>query len=172
MRYTRFGRTDLEVSRVCFGTWQFGGEWGSTEERDLVDAIRRALELGIDVLVYGPMAHGLLSGKMTPDQEFAEDDWRGQSDLFQGENFRTNLEKVEELKKFAEEQGHSVAQLAVAWTLANLAVDVAIVGARRPDHIEGTAPAAEFDLSQDDLWEIEDIMQGAAMVGGPSPERG
>jgi len=110
------------------------------------------------------------AGKMVPDQEFSEGDWRGQSDLFQGDNFRKNLEKVEELKKFAEERDHTVAQLAVAWTLANPAVDVAIVGARRPDHIEGTAPAAEFDLSADDLREIEDIMQGAVMVGGPSPE--
>lgn len=42
--------------------------------------------------------------------------------------------------------------------------------ARRPDHIEGTAPAAEVDLSEDDLREIENIMQGAVMVGGPSPE--
>lgn len=322
MRYTRFGQTDLEVSRICFGTWQFGGDWGSTEEKDLVDAMRRALDLGINffdtaqaygfgtseqivgkalepeiknsredvilatkgglrmegdqllrdsspewlrqgveeslrylgtdyidlyqvhwpdletpfeetastldelvkegkirhvgvsnfgadqvaefektrkidglqppyhlfrreiedeilpycqqngigVLVYGPMAHGLLSGKMSPDQELAEDDWRRGSDLFQGDNFRKNLEKVEELKKFAEERDHTVAQLAVAWTLANPAVDVAIVGARRPDHIEGTAPAAEFDLSQDDLREIDNIMQGAVMVGGPSPE--
>ena len=48
MRYTRFGQTDLEVSRVCFGTWQFGGDWGSNEERDLVDAMRRALDLGIN----------------------------------------------------------------------------------------------------------------------------
>ena len=116
------------------------------------------------------MAHGLLSGKMAPDQEFDEDDWRGQSDLFQGENFRRNLQKVEELRKFAEERGHTVVQLAVAWTLANPAVDVAIVGARRSDHIEGTAPAAEFDLSEEDLRELENIMQDAAMVGGPSPE--
>ena len=43
-------------------------------------------------------------------------------------------------------------------------------GARRLDYIEGTAPAAEFDLFEDDLREIEDIMQGAVMVGGPSPE--
>jgi aryl-alcohol dehydrogenase-like predicted oxidoreductase len=34
MRYTRFGQTDLEVSRICFGTWQFG-DWGSTEEHSL-----------------------------------------------------------------------------------------------------------------------------------------
>jgi aryl-alcohol dehydrogenase-like predicted oxidoreductase len=323
MRYTRFGQTDLEVSRVCFGTWQFGGDWSSNEERDLVDAMRRALDLGINffdtaqaygfgtseqivgkalepeiksrreevvlatkgglkiegdqmlrdsspewlrqgvedslrylgtdyidlyqvhwpdletsfeetagaldelvtegkiryvgasnfgaeqmaeferwrkidglqppyhlfrrdieeeilsycrehgigVLVYGPMTHGLLSGNMTPDQEFSEDDWRSQSDLFQGENFRRNLEVVEELKRFAEETNHTVAQLAVAWTLANPAVDVAIVGARRPEHIEGTTPAAELDLSEDDLREINNIMQGAVMVGGTSPER-
>jgi hypothetical protein len=37
------------------------------------------------------MSHGLLSGKMTPDQKFS-DDWRSQSDIFQGENLRTNLE--------------------------------------------------------------------------------
>jgi aryl-alcohol dehydrogenase-like predicted oxidoreductase len=128
-------------------------------------------EHGIGVLVYGPMAHGLLSGNMTPDQEFSEDDWRSQSDLFQGENFRRNLEVVEELKRFAEETNHTVAQLAVAWTLANPAVDVAIVGARRPEHIEGTTPAAELDLSEDDLREINNIMQGAVMVGGTSPER-
>jgi aryl-alcohol dehydrogenase-like predicted oxidoreductase len=69
-----------------------------------------------------------------------------------------------------EERDHTVAQLALAWTLANPTVDVAIVGARRPDHIEGTAPTAEFDLSKDDLREIDNIMQGAVMVGGPSPE--
>jgi hypothetical protein len=45
-------------------------------------------------------------------------------------------------------------------------------GARRPDHIEGTAPIAEFDLSEDDLSVIHnEIMQGAVVVGGPSPER-
>ncbi len=69
-----------------------------------------------------------------------------------------------------EERDHTVSQLALAWTLASPAVDVAIVGARRPDHIEGTAPAAEFDLPEDDLREIENIMQGVVMVGSPSPE--
>jgi aryl-alcohol dehydrogenase-like predicted oxidoreductase len=122
------------------------------------------------VLVYGPLAHGLLSGNMTPDQHFVDGDWRAKSGLFQGENFRRDLEKVEERGRFAADRGHTVAQLAVAWTLSNPAVDVAIVGARRPGHIEGTAPAVEFDLSEEDLREIDDIMQGAVAVGGPSPE--
>src|ERR687897_3056318 len=57
MRYTLFGQTDLEVSRVCFGTWQFGGDWGSNEERALVDAMRRALDLGINFF-YTAQAYG------------------------------------------------------------------------------------------------------------------
>lgn len=325
MRYTQFGETDLNVSRIAFGTWQFGGEWGSIDEQELQNAIRKALDFGINffdtaqgygfgaaeqvlgralepelkrsredvaiatkgglrmdeseglvrdsspqwlrqgvedslrylgtdyidlyqihwpdpdipfaetagtleelvtegkiryvgasnfdvsqmaefertrkldglqppyhlfrrdverdilpycsehgvgVLVYGPLAHGLLSGKMSQDTRLDSDDWRAGSPLFQGENFRRNLEKVDELKRFAAERGTTVAQLAITWTLANPAVDVAIVGGRRPDHIEGTAPAADIDLPDESLRRVEEIMSDAVAVGGPSPEGG
>jgi aryl-alcohol dehydrogenase-like predicted oxidoreductase len=317
---TRLGRTGLEVSRICFGTWQFGGEWGRVERDEAKAAVRKALELGVNffdtaqaygfgesedllaealaedihrddvvvatkgglrpegdgierdsspdwlrkgvdqslrhlgveaidlyqvhwpdpdtpfeetasalgdlvqqgklrhvgvsnfsagemaefertlpvetlqppyhlfrseieadvlpwcqehdvgVLAYGPLAHGLLSGRMDPDWRPAEDDWRGSAELFQGDQFRRALEVVEELKGFAEERGWTVAQLAVAWTLAHPAVDVSIVGARRPDHIEGTASAGSIHLSKEDLAEVDRIMQPAAQVGGPTPE--
>jgi len=49
-------------------------------------------------------ARGLLSGRISPDQELSEDDWRSQSDLFWGKNLRANLEQVEKLRKFAEER--------------------------------------------------------------------
>jgi glycosyltransferase involved in cell wall biosynthesis len=65
---------------------------------------------------------------------------------------------IDELVRFAEERGWTVAQLAVAWTLANPAVHVAITGARRPAHIEGVAPAAEIDLSDDELAEIDELI--------------
>ncbi len=48
MEYTELGRTDLEVSRICFGTWQFGGDWGRTEAEESKAAMRRAIELGIN----------------------------------------------------------------------------------------------------------------------------
>ena len=48
MRYVEFGRTDLDVSAICFGTWQAGGDWGAPQEEDLKAAIRRALDLGIN----------------------------------------------------------------------------------------------------------------------------
>jgi len=125
---------------------------------------------GIGVLIYGPMAHGLLAGAMTPATTFAAGDWRSTSDLFRGQAFRRNLQIVDELRQFAQQRGCTVAQLAIAWTLANPAVDVAIVGARRPAQIEQTAPAAEIHLTATDLAEIERITTAAVSAGGPAPE--
>jgi aryl-alcohol dehydrogenase-like predicted oxidoreductase len=48
MRYVKFGRTGLDVSAICFGTWQAGGDWGVPQEEGLKAAIRRALDLGIN----------------------------------------------------------------------------------------------------------------------------
>lgn len=130
-----------------------------------------AREHDIGVLVYGPLAHGLLTGTMDADTTFGEGDWRRGSPEFQGSSFRRNLEVVDQLKRFAEDElGCSVAQLAVAWTLANPAVNVAIVGARHPDHIEDSLAAANVKLDEADLERIDRIMAAAVPVGGPSPE--
>ncbi len=322
MEHVKLGRTGLEVSRICFGTWQFSGDWGPTEVEESKCAMRRAIELGINffdtaqaygfgeaervlgealkpeiqarreevvlatkgglgmtgdglvrdsspqvlrqgvedslrylgtdyidlyqvhwpdagtpfaetagaleelvregklrhvgvsnfsvaemvefartrpvetaqppyhlfrrdieadvlpwcrehrvgVLVYAPMAHGLLTGKFDRDVQLPEEDWRASSPLFRGEAFERNLATVEELGRFAEERGLTVAQLAVAWTIAHPAVHAAIVGARDEGQIEGTAPAGDVHLGEDDLREIESIVAGAVGVGGPTPE--
>jgi aryl-alcohol dehydrogenase-like predicted oxidoreductase len=128
------------------------------------------LRHGISVLIYGPLAHGLLTGKYTPQTVFRADDWRSKSPLFQGDLLRRNLAIVGELERFADQREFPAGQLAIAWTLANPAVDVAIVGARTPAQIEQTAPAAEIHLGTADLAEIERIMKKAAPVGGPAPE--
>lgn len=129
-----------------------------------------AQEHGIGVLVYGPLAHGLLSGRMTETTTFAPDDWRSTSDLFEGEAFRRNLEVVRDLTDFAAARGATVAQVAIAWTLANPSVDVAIVGARSPEQIRQTAPAADLRLTPEDLAQIELILRSEVAVGGPAPE--
>ena len=127
-------------------------------------------EHDIGVLIYGPLAHGLLSGRFTRQTHVAPEDWRAGSDLFSGASFERNIEIVERLHELAEQLGITVAQLAIAWTLANPAVHVAIVGARRPAHIEGAAPAVGIALDQDALARVEEILQQAATVGGPTPE--
>jgi aryl-alcohol dehydrogenase-like predicted oxidoreductase len=124
----------------------------------------------IGVLVYGPLAHGLLTGTLSEQTTFADDDWRSTSGVFSGDTFRRNLATVRALAIFAGDLGITVSQLAIAWTLANPAVHVAIVGARQAGHVQDSLAAAGVSLSDADLDEIDKIMSSAAPVAGPSPE--
>jgi aryl-alcohol dehydrogenase-like predicted oxidoreductase len=124
----------------------------------------------IGVLVYGPLAHGLLTGTLSVHTAFDDGDWRGTSNVFRGGTYRRNLATVRALEKFAANRGITVSQLAIAWTLANPAVHVAIVGARQVGHIEDSLRAVDIPLTDTDLDEIETIMDEATPVAGPSPE--
>ena len=127
-------------------------------------------EHGLGVLVYGPLAHGMLAGGMTPGTTFGADDWRSHSPDFGGTRFATNLGVVERLKVFAESRGIVLPQLAVAWAVARPGVDVAIVGARRPSQLESLVPASDVDLAPSDLEAIDGILSDSVRVAGPSPE--
>jgi aryl-alcohol dehydrogenase-like predicted oxidoreductase len=129
-----------------------------------------AAENDMGILVYGPLAHGLLSGRMMPDVTFPVDDWRSHSSDFTGAGFGENLRVVEQLGDFAEARGLSLPTLAVAWTLSHPAVGVAIVGARRAAHLIDTAAAADVELTEEDRDEIDGILSNASPVHGPSPE--
>ena len=129
----------------------------------------RAHDIG--VLVYGPLGHGLLSGHLRPDTQFAAGDWRGASEAFRGDAYRDNLAKVTDLERLAREDlGITLSQLAVAWTLANPAVHVAIVGTRDPAHVDEAVAAASISLDGAVIGRIDEIMRGTAPVAGPSPE--
>ncbi len=128
------------------------------------------LDNNIGVLVYGPLAHGLLTGTMSVHTAFEDGDWRGTSNVFRGGTYRRNLATVRALEKFAANRDITVSQLAIGWTLANPAVHVAIVGARQVGHIEDSLRAVDISLTDTDLDEIETIMDEATPVAGPSPE--
>jgi aryl-alcohol dehydrogenase-like predicted oxidoreductase len=135
------------------------------------DELPYCLEHDVGVLVYGALAHGLLTGSMNEQTTFGPGDWRGESSDFDGEVFERNLQTVRELREFAGEVlDCSVAQLAIAWVLANPAVDVALVGARHPGHVEDSVAAAALQLSDDDLERINRIVAGSSPVDGPTPE--
>ncbi len=127
-------------------------------------------EHDIGVLVYGPLAHGLLTGAMSADTTFASDDWRRVSPSFTGEGFERNLEVVAELKRFAQERGYTVSQLAIAWTLAHPAVDTAIVGSRSIRHIEESLGALRVTLTEQDMADIERVLAGAVQMEEATPE--
>jgi aryl-alcohol dehydrogenase-like predicted oxidoreductase len=139
--------------------------------RDIeADLLPYAAGHGIGVLAYGPLAHGLLGGAITEATTFGPGDWRSHNPAFTGEGFDRNLRVVAALRGFAADRGASIAQLALAWVLANPAVQVAIVGARTPAHLIESTGALSLTLSTADLAEIDRIMAAAVPVGGPSPE--
>jgi aryl-alcohol dehydrogenase-like predicted oxidoreductase len=124
----------------------------------------------VGVLVYGPLAHGLLTGRLSAHTTFADDDWRSASSSFRAEALRRNVATVSALGIFAAGRGLTVSQLAIAWTLANPAVHVAIVGARQSSHVEDSLRAADVSLTDADLDELDKLMVYATPVSGPSPE--
>ncbi len=117
------------------------------------------------IMAYGSLAHGLLTGTMTPETTFEEDDWRrsltafGQP-IFKGQNFLDNLKKVDTLKEMAADKGFSVAQLALAWVASEPTVSVALVGARRPEEIQENVAAADWELSASERDEIKAVVTG------------
>ena len=111
----------------------------------------------IGVIVYSPMGSGLLTGKMTREriENLPDDDWRKRDARFQEPQLSQHLALVGRLKSVAERYDTTPGAVAVAWTLANPAVDGAIVGFRRPAQVDGILAAAELELTSEDLEEIE-----------------
>ena len=114
----------------------------------------------IGVVAYSPMQRGLLTGKFTPERlaELALDDHRRKHHDFHEPKFGATMELVEKLKELAKRNGRTCAQLAISWVLRRPEVTAAIVGARRPAQIEETAPAGDWNLSTDDIEQIEVLL--------------
>lgn len=112
---------------------------------------------GIGVIVYSPMGSGLLTGAMTRERiaGLPADDWRKHDPRFTEPRLSEHLRLVERMRAVAGRHDTSVGAVAVAWTLANPAVNAAIVGFRRPGQVDGVIDAANLELSQDDLATIE-----------------
>jgi aryl-alcohol dehydrogenase-like predicted oxidoreductase len=127
-------------------------------------------EHDIGVLIYGSLAHGMLSGSFGPKTRFARDDWRSKSPMFEGEYYACNLRVVAKLRALATELGFTLPQLAIGWTLANPAVQVAIVGTRDRDHVDEALAAAKVDLDYEVMQRIDALLVDAVRMAGPSPE--
>jgi aryl-alcohol dehydrogenase-like predicted oxidoreductase len=108
------------------------------------------------VIVYSPMASGLLTGTFDADRvrSLSPDDWRSDHPNFTEPNLTRTLALVDRLRPIAAEAGCSVAELAIAWTLSVPGVTGAIVGARRPDQVDDWAGAADIELTPEVLAAI------------------
>ncbi|HEV2755059.1 MAG TPA: aldo/keto reductase [Actinomycetota bacterium] len=121
---------------------------------------------GIGVLAFGPLAYGLLTGAITRETVFDDDDWRSgkresssfYDELFAPGKIEPNLATVERLRVVAGRVGSSTAQLALAWILSHDSVTAAIAGSRSAKHTVENAGAAALTLDAATLEEIEAIL--------------
>ncbi|MEM5947505.1 aldo/keto reductase [Spirochaetia bacterium 38H-sp] len=118
-------------------------------------------EKNIGVIVYSPMASGLLTGKVTEEwvASLPDDDWRKQADDFRQPRLARNLALVEILRDIAKKHNSTIAETAIAWTLKHPAVTAAIVGMRRPDQVDGVTGAPGVQLDNEDLERIETFIK-------------
>jgi aryl-alcohol dehydrogenase-like predicted oxidoreductase len=112
---------------------------------------------GLGVIVYSPMASGLLTGAMTRGRAatLPKSDWRSRDLEFNEPKLSKNLALVERLREVGERHGRPPGQVAIAWALRNPAVTGAIVGARNAKQVEGNIGAASLQLTDDEIDEIE-----------------
>jgi aryl-alcohol dehydrogenase-like predicted oxidoreductase len=105
-----------------------------------------------------PYLCGLLCGGLHKNSVFDIDDRRATDKRFRGEQFRSNIEIVNRLRAYAYQEGLTLLQLALGWTLQNPSVARAICGATRPEQVEETVAAAQTQLTPDQIIAIDQIV--------------
>jgi aryl-alcohol dehydrogenase-like predicted oxidoreductase len=115
---------------------------------------------GVGVVVYSPLAQGLLTGKYRQGQALpAGSRWAERGEAGMHERYGRNaIEKVEMLIAIAERLGKTLSQLALAWILRRPEVTSAIVGATSVRQVEENLPASDWRISEDALAEIEKVL--------------
>ena len=113
----------------------------------------------IGVIVYSPMAAGILSGAMTRERatSLPASDWRSKNPEYQEPKLSRNLDLVEELRKIGARYGTSPGAVAIAWTLRQPAVTGAIVGFRSAKQVDGLLAAAALRLTSEEIARIDEL---------------
>jgi aryl-alcohol dehydrogenase-like predicted oxidoreductase len=127
------------------------------------DILPTARELGVGTTAYGVLSRGLISGHWDPAQPVR--DFRSHLPRFSGDNLERNLDLVEALRTVADDRGATVAQVAIAWVLAQGDDIVPLVGARRRPRLEESLGALSLTLDTDALSAIEAAVPAHEVAG-------
>jgi aryl-alcohol dehydrogenase-like predicted oxidoreductase len=142
-------------------------------ERDIEDDILPTCrELGIGFVPYSPLGRGFLTGQFRSRDELPADDWRRNDPRWSEENFSANLRIVEVIRSIAEKNGASLAQVALAWLLAQGEQVVPIPGVKRIQTLQDSAAAADLDLPAEDIDRISAAVPRGAAQGPRYGETG
>lgn len=126
-----------------------------------------ARELGIGVVAFGALAHGLLGGTWSKDKEDVNN---SRIPLFFKENIEKNLSLVEALREIALEKQMTVSQLAFTWMLSKGDDIIPLIGARKVSQLQESIKCLDVSLSESDIKRIEDAIPENEIAGGSFPE--
>jgi aryl-alcohol dehydrogenase-like predicted oxidoreductase len=125
---------------------------GRDLEREMIPLLK---DQGLGLLVWSPLAGGFLSGKFTRDS--GDEAARRAKFDFPPVNKEKGFDILDVAKEIAGRQGVSVAQIALAWILANSAVTSVIIGARKPAQLEDNLKAIDVRLSAEDMKALDEV---------------
>jgi len=139
--------------------------------RDIEDEILPTLrKLGIGLVAYCPLGRGFLSGAFQKRDDLIPADRRHAHPRFQEGNFERNLNLLEPIKAVAEAKGCTMAQVAIAWVLAQGDDIVPIPGTKRRKYLEQNAQAVDISLSKDESEKLDQSFPPQAAAGLRYPE--
>ncbi len=123
------------------------------------DTLPWCRERGISVIVYWSLMKGLLAGKLARDHVFGPKDSRRKYVMFHGEEWEKNHDLIDRLREIAAEAGHTVAELAINWTIRQPGVTCALCGAKRPEQIRETAGGSGWALTDEQLAAVDQALE-------------
>ena len=104
---------------------------------------------------YVPLVSGLLAGKYTVNTQF--DDLRAENPEFQGDRFKENLEKIDELRDIADNHRVDVAHVVLAFYLTQPSLDVVIPGAKQPHQVVDNLTTLDVKLTKEEIEKINQL---------------
>ncbi|WMJ68102.1 aldo/keto reductase [Stenotrophomonas sp. 24(2023)] len=136
--------------------------WWREPERELLPALQ---ELGIGFVPFSPLGRGFLTGAISADSTFAENDFRNTLPRFAAEARRANQALVDRIITLAAGKGATPAQVALAWLLAQAPWIVPIPGTTKVPRLQENLEALQVQLSEDDQAQIGRALDEVAIVG-------
>ncbi|CAL4861227.1 aldo/keto reductase [Microbacterium sp. MM2322] len=136
--------------------------WTRDPEAEVLPTLR---ELGIGFVPFSPLGKGFLTGTVTTDTSFDENDIRRRVPRFEEQNLAANQALVDHVKVLAEKKDAAPGQIALAWLLAQHPSIVPIPGTRRTSRIQENAAATRVALSADELADLDGLAQRVGVAG-------
>jgi aryl-alcohol dehydrogenase-like predicted oxidoreductase len=136
--------------------------WSREPENKVFDCCR---ELGIGFVPFSPLGRAFLAGVITDMSALSNDDIRQTMPRFLGDDFKQNLKQLTVLREIAASNSCTMAQLALAWVLAQDPNFVPIPGTKHLKYVEENAQAAQLSISTDELARVGQVFSGGTVCG-------